>query len=107
MAEQTDASRLVLDARATGVQGKAEFGHNQTFTMRIGPRYLHKSLSFPDPSAEKDALLTSLEGAPGLVSVYGVELHHKGGHRASLEVDQGLLNGFVSHMDAQGWMDAL
>jgi hypothetical protein len=75
--------------------------------MRIGPRYLHKSLSFPDPSAEKDALSTSLEGAPGMVSVHGVEPHHKGGHRASLEVDQVLLNDFITHMDAQGWMDGL
>jgi hypothetical protein len=75
--------------------------------MRIGPRYLHKSLSFPDLSAEKDALLTSLEGAPGLVSIHGLQPHHKGGHRASLEVDQVLLNDFITHMAAQGWMDSL
>ncbi|MGJ7558828.1 hypothetical protein ACSFBI_33150 [Variovorax sp. RB3P1] len=76
--------------------------------MRIAPRYLHKkSLSFPDPSAEKAALLTSLEGAPGLVSVHGVEPHHKGGHRALLEVDQILLDEFITHMDAQGWVDGL
>lgn len=75
--------------------------------MRIGPRYLHKSLSFPDLSAEKDALLTSLECAPGLVSIHGVEPHHKGGHRTPLEVDQVLLSDFIAHMDTQGWIDGL
>lgn len=75
--------------------------------MRIGPRYLHKQLSFPEPRAEKSALLASLNGAPGLISIYDVEPHHKGGHRASLEVDQVRLNDFITHMDAQGWMDGL
>lgn len=75
--------------------------------MRIGPRYLHKHSSFSDASAEKDALLSSLKGAPGLVSIRSVEPHHKGGHRASLEVDETLLADFISHMDAQGWLDGL
>ncbi|WP_147284410.1 hypothetical protein [Pseudacidovorax intermedius] len=75
--------------------------------MKIAPRYLHKSLSFPEPSAEKAALLSSLEGAPGLVLVDHVEPHHKGGYRVLLEVDQVLLDDFITHMDAQGWMDGL
>ncbi|MBS0430740.1 MAG: hypothetical protein JSR41_25930 [Proteobacteria bacterium] len=75
--------------------------------MKIAPRYLHKSLLFAESSAEKGALLISLEGAPGLVSVDSVEPHHKGGHRALLEVDKVLLDDFITHMDAQGWMDGL
>lgn len=73
--------------------------------MKIGPRYLHKHSDFPNASDERDALLRSLKGAPGLLAIRSIEPHRKGGHRAALEVDQGLLDEFIRHMDAQGWFD--
>ena len=75
--------------------------------MRIGPRYLHKNQSFFEPEAERTALLVSLKHAPGVLSIEGVEGHHKGGHKVSLEVDRAQLDDFIAHMDSQGWIDGI
>ncbi len=75
--------------------------------MRIGPRYLSKRTSFPSLAKERTALLASLEAAPGIVAVEVLKAHIKGGHRASLVIDQTKLDDFIAHMDAQGWMDGL
>ncbi|WCM92348.1 hypothetical protein M5C99_18615 [Acidovorax sp. NCPPB 2350] len=73
--------------------------------MKIGPRYLSKSQSFPDSAAEKAALSASLANAPGVLSMGTIEEHRKGGYRASIEVDRARLDDFIAHMDEQGWMD--
>ena len=73
--------------------------------MKIGPRYLSKRIRFADAISERAALLASLEAAPGIAAVESVEPHLKGGHRASLVIDQARLNDFIVYMDAQGWMD--
>ncbi len=73
--------------------------------MKIGPRYLSKRISFSDIASERAALLASLEAAPGIVVIEGLEPHLKGGHRASLMIDSARLDDFIAHMDAQGWMD--
>lgn len=75
--------------------------------MRIGPRYLHKQHPFPSGDAEREALVTALKSAPGLVAVLTIEPHRKGGHRAELEVNGASLVAFIGHMDAHGWLDAL
>ena len=73
--------------------------------MKIGPRFLSKQTNFSDVTAERAALLTSLEAAPGMDAIEGLEPHLKGGHRASLMIDGARLDDFIAHMDAQGWMD--
>jgi hypothetical protein len=73
--------------------------------MKIGPRYLSKRTSFPSLTEERAALLASLEAAPGIVVIEGLEPHLKGGHRASLMIDGARLDDFIAHMDSQGWMD--
>jgi hypothetical protein len=75
--------------------------------MKIGPRYLSKRTTFASLAVERAALLASLKAAPGIVAVESVEPHVKGGHRASLLVDRTMLDAFIAHMDAQGWMDGL
>lgn len=75
--------------------------------MKIGPRYLHRTQHFSDSDTEKAALITALAGAPGVLSIAAIEGHHKGGHRASLEVDRDQLDDFIAHMDSNGWMDTL
>lgn len=73
--------------------------------MKIGPRYLSRQTSSLDIAAERAALLASLEAAPGIVVIEGLEPHLKGGHRASLMIDGARLDDFVAYMDAQGWLD--
>lgn len=75
--------------------------------MKIGPRYLHKSKSFSDSKVEKAELSASLASAPGLLSIESIVGHHKGGHRATLEVDRSRLDDFLTYMDSQGWMDGI
>lgn len=75
--------------------------------MKIGARYLPKRAEFPDTNSEQTALLRSLNGAPSVVAVEGVEPHFKGGHRASLVIDRARLDDFIAFMDAQGWLGAI
>lgn len=75
--------------------------------MKLGPRYLHQKLSFAEPALERVALMRSLADAPGLLAIGGIERHHKGGFRASLDVDDALLDDFIAYMNSQGWLDGM
>ncbi|MDR6731730.1 hypothetical protein J2W86_004311 [Delftia lacustris] len=75
--------------------------------MKLGPRYLNRKLSFAEPALERVALMKSLADAPGLLAIGGIERHHKGGHRVSLDVDYARLSDFMAYMDSQGWLDGM
>jgi len=51
--------------------------------------------------------MKSLADAPGLLAIGGIERHHKGGHRVSLDVDYARLSDFMAYMDSQGWLDGM
>ena len=84
--------------------------HNQSQaeiqSMKLGPRYVHKSMSFSNSAQERVALLASLASAPGLLSVENVAEHRKGGNLATLEIDHSCLDDFLTYMDSQGWIDS-
>ncbi|MGE8399408.1 MAG: hypothetical protein ACN6NZ_05665, partial [Burkholderiales bacterium] len=70
--------------------------------MKLGPRYLNRKLSFAEPALERVALMKSLADAPGLLAIGGIERHHKGGHRVSLDVDYARLNDFMHTWTCRG-----
>lgn len=74
-------------------------------SVKIGPRYVPKRTTFVSADVEKAALLDALATAPGVMFTGLIERHRKGGHRVPLEIDRDLLDQFIAHMDAHGWMD--
>ncbi len=74
--------------------------------MRIGPRLMHRIEPHHD-ATDIETLRKLLQGAPGVVRVLSMQPHHKGGFSTSIDLDESLLDQFITHVDEAGWMSVL
>ena len=72
--------------------------------MRFGPRLMRRHPPFGEAQDEAAALREVLLRAPGVAAVTSVEPHRKGGFIALIDFDMGVLDAFINHIEADGWM---
>jgi len=58
---------------------------------------------FGDPSESVEALRRVLLSAPGVSDVLSIKRHHKGGLVAVMDFDRSAFDGFINHLEAEGW----
>ncbi len=75
--------------------------------MQFGLRLMRRHPPFGQLPDEAIALREVLLRAPGVAAVRSVEPHRKGGFVAVMDFDMGALDGFINHIEADGWMNVL
>ena len=75
--------------------------------MQFGLRLMRRHPPFGQLLDEAIALREVLLRAPGVAAVRSVEPHRKGGFVAVMDFDMGALDGFINHIEADGWMNVL
>jgi hypothetical protein len=60
-----------------------------------------------DPAEEVQALRQTLSCAPGVSLIESIERHRKGGYVAVMEFSMESLEGFIEHLEINGWMNVL
>lgn len=72
--------------------------------MQFVPRLMRRKPPFGEPSESAEALRKVLLSAPGVAGVRSIEVHRKGGFLAVMDFERSEFDGFVNHIEAEGWM---
>jgi hypothetical protein len=70
----------------------------------FGPRLIRSRPPFGEPLESVESLRKVLLSAPGVCGVQSIELHRKGGYVAVMDFDRAAFDGFIKHIEAEGWM---
>lgn len=75
--------------------------------MQFGPRLMRRIPPFGPPDEEMDALRRTLASCPGVERIISIEVHRKGGYVAVLDFDRQQFDGYIEHMESDGWMNVI
>ena len=73
--------------------------------MHFGPRLMRRHKPFADPDEEVSALRRALATCPGVERVHSIEAHRKGGYVPVMDFSMEHLDGYIEHMEREGWMN--